>query len=139
MNHKTHLYDRVSPIGSNYATMICGATKHLTKDTYFATNHTGEVTCTKCKGFINNPYRSLRKYAKVKVLESFYVTAFGDYGNRLDMVASNELPGTWQVWFAFENKPHNGMRVAANNMADLGYKLLSIYETELKEIKNQTK
>jgi hypothetical protein len=137
MKYAIHLIDPVADQSGRYKTMRCGLTRNVNTDEFYTTTNPIEATCLKCKIFIRNPYRCLRKYGKVKVCESFFVLVLGDYGNRLDLVAVFNIPGEWEVVLALENKVHSVRIISASNMADLGEKLLKIYESEISSIKKQ--
>lgn len=132
MKPAIHLLDPVAN-QTMYKTMRCGYMRNP-EWVEFTTNR-AEVTCLKCKSYINNPYRVMRKYGRVKVVESFYVLLWADYGNKLDLVAVADVPGKWVVTMAFKNKIHTIEAIAANNMADLGFQLLKKYEREIINLK----
>jgi hypothetical protein len=96
------------------------------------------VTCIKCRSYINNPWRVLRKYGKVKVLESFFVVLWADYGYPFDVVATIDTPLEWHVTISRKDEIHDVRRVEATSMADLGFQLVAIVEKEIKEFKKST-
>lgn len=137
MKQSIHLFDPVcgKKSGSMFVTMRCGMVRK--PEEIKSTTIAAEVTCIKCLNYINNPYRVLRKYGKVKVVESFFVVVWGDYGYKFDINAMIQVPGTWAVNIAYKNSLHLNLLIKANNMADLGFKLLDLYEQQIKELNKQ--
>ena len=113
-----------------FVTARCGLT--LTPEKIKTTHNRDEVTCRKCNSYSNNPYRALRKYGKVKVLESFFVILWAGYGYELDMVAYADTPGNWKIVAGRKNEPYMVRAITAFSMAELGFKLLAIIEKEMK-------
>jgi hypothetical protein len=139
MKPAIHLLDPVTGTADkiyNYINARCGRVQQAAK--MEVTTNPAEVTCIKCRNYMNNPYRVMRKYGRVKVLESFYVILWADYGNKLDLVAIADVPGTWVVTMALSNKIHTKRAIAANNMDNLGFQLLKIYEKEITELKSES-
>jgi hypothetical protein len=137
MKPAIHLLDPVSGTADkiyNYINARCGRVQQAAK--MEVTTNPAEVTCIKCKNYMNNPYRVMRKYGRVKVLESFYVILWADYGNKLDLVAMAADPLTWRVKLGYKNQIHTMRSITANNMAHLGFQLLKIYEKEITELKS---
>lgn len=117
--------------GERHETMRCG---YFGKENQFkSTSNPSEVTCTKCKSYINNPWRVLRKYAKVKVVESFFVMLWADDGYQFDVVATIDSPGLWMVLISNKNKIYSHRLIPAKNMTDLGFMLVKILEKEIAE------
>ena len=136
MKQAIHLLDPVTGIADKqfqYITARCGRVKKAHE--IEVTNNPEEVTCIKCKIYINNPWRVLRKYGRVKVVESFYALLWADYGYPFDVVATIDTPGNWVVSIASKNEIHSVRTIAATSMADLGFHLVAIVEKEIKEFK----
>ena len=129
-----HLIDPVydSRMNPGFVTTRCGLTQASEKTK--TTHNPDEVTCIKCRSYINNPYRVLRKYGKVKVLESFFVILWAGYGYELDMVAYADTPGNWKIVAGRKSEPYMMRTITAFSMADLGFKLLAIIEKEIKDL-----
>lgn len=127
----THLLD---PVAGNkmkplFAISRCG--KVMKPGTIKTTTYTNDVTCKKCLGYINNPYRALRKYGKVKVLENHFIMLWGGYGHELDIVVYVEKPTDWKIVIARKGEPYMMLTITAFNMADLGFKVLGVLEKEM--------
>lgn len=136
MKQAIHLLDPVTGIADKqfqYITARCGRVKKAHE--IEVTNNPAEVTCIKCRIYINNPWRVLRKYGRVKVVESFYAILWADYGYRFDVVATIDQPGNWVVSISLENKIHLTRTLTVANMADLGFQLVAIVEKEITEFK----
>jgi len=137
MNRVIHLKD---PVNGNrmmpqYVLARCGLSD---KPGIIKTTPYSEcVTCIKCKSYINNPWRVLRKYGKVKMVESFYALLWADYGYPFDVVATIDTPLEWHVTISRKNEIHDVRRLAAVSMADLGFQLVAIVEKEIKEFKKE--
>jgi hypothetical protein len=95
---------------------------------------TTKVTGKKGRGY-NNPWRVLRKYGKLNVLESFFVVLWADYGYPFDVIATIDTPLMWHVTISRKNEIHDVRRLEATNMADLGFQLVKIMEKEIAEFK----
>ena len=131
MKQAVHLLDPVSwrKRLPEYITTRCG---YITDPEKIKTTANPEkVTCIKCKSYINNPWRVLRKYGKVKVVEDFFVMFWGDYGYRFDMAAMTDVPGTWNIIVSYRGQLHLNLTTCAGNMAQLGFKLVDIIEKEI--------
>lgn len=133
MKQAIHLIDPVNgyKLGSRFPIMRCGRTQNINSVKPEYTTQPAEVTCTNCRSYINNPWRILRKYGKVKVVESFYALLWSDYGYPFDVVATADTPGNWIVTISRKTEIHDVRRLEATNMADLGFKLVSIVENEI--------
>lgn len=132
MKQAIHLLDPVKGTADKqfqYITARCGRFEQASK--IIVTTNPAEVTCIKCKIYINNPWRVLRKYGRVKVVESFYALLWSDYGYSFDVVATADTPGNWIVTMSRKTEIHDVRRLEATNMADLGFKLVSIVENEI--------
>jgi hypothetical protein len=137
MKQSIHLLDPVNgkTFGEQFPVMRCGRTQIFNTATPLHTTDPAEVTCTSCRSYINNPWRVLRKYGKVKVLESFFVVLWADYGYPFDVVATIDTPLEWHVTISRKNEIHDVRRLEATSMADLGFKLVELLEKEIKELK----
>jgi len=136
MTQSIHLLDPVNgkKPESQYLNMRCGYMKRPVD--VFHTSNTAEVTCIKCKGYINNPWRVLRKYGQVKVVEDMFVMFWGQYGYRFDMCAVIEHPGCWTIVVSHNGRWHLNLMTKAGNMAQLGFKLVDIIEKEIINLKS---
>jgi hypothetical protein len=142
MKQSIHLLDPVKghQLGSQFPTMRCGRTKNFNSVTPLFTTIPAEVTCTSCLSYINNPWRVLRKYGQVKVVEDMFVMFWGQYGYKLDMTAVIENPGCWIIVVSHNGRWHLNLMTKAGNMAQLGFKLVDIIEKEITILKEkQTK
>lgn len=138
MKQAIHLLDPVTGTADKkfqYITARCGRVKQAHE--IEVTTNPEEVTCIKCKIYINNPWRVLRKYGRVKVVESFYALLWADYGYPFDVVATIDTPGNWVVSIAQKYEIHSVRTLTATNMADLGFQLVAIVEKEIKEFKKE--
>jgi hypothetical protein len=127
MKPAIHLIDPVRGTADKQYQFIsarCGRFERASK--IVVTTNPAEVTCIKCKNYIQNPWRVLRKYGHVKVVEDMFVMFWGQYGYKFDMCAVIETPGTWTICVAHNNGWHVNLTTTAGNMADLGLNL-SIY------------
>ncbi len=111
--------------------MRCGLTRNKITDKYIASSHPEEVTCIKCKSYINNPWRSLRQYGKLFVIENESAALAHDWGYCLDIIVVNEHTGTWTMVVGKDGKRILHASLPASSMAELGAQLLRIYEQEL--------
>jgi hypothetical protein len=84
---------------------------------------------------LNSPWRVLRKYGNVKVLEDMYVMFWGKSGNRFDMSAMTETPGTWNIIVSHHGKLHLNLTTQCGNTKQLGFKLVDIIEKEIINLK----
>lgn len=131
MKQAIHLLDPVIGNRSNH-TMRCGRSQNLNSvEEPKYTRNPDEVTCTKCRSYINNPWRVLRKYGHVKVVESFYAILWADYGYKLDAVVTADTPGNWVMSISLKNEIHLVRKLTATNMTDLGYQIVRIVEDEI--------
>lgn len=140
MKQSIHLLDPVNGhlLGKQFPTMRCGRTQNFNSAQPLHTTKTTEVTCTNCQSYINNPWRVMRKYGRVKVVESFFVVLWADYGFKLDMVATIIEPGSWMVLLSYCKRIYSTRIVTTGNMANLGFQLLAIYEKEIIEIEKSS-
>ena len=132
MKQAIHLLDPVKGTvdkGDQFITARCGRVARANKIVVTTTND--KVTCIKCRNYINNPWRILRKYGKVKVVESFYALLWADYGYPIDVVATIDTPGKWVVSLAMKNEIHSVRAIVATSMSDLGFQLVKIVEKEI--------
>ncbi|HSW67279.1 MAG TPA: hypothetical protein VLH16_01725 [Bacteroidales bacterium] len=135
MKQSIHLLDPVANQVGRYKTMRCGRTSNLnTVEPIFSTNP-DEVTCTSCLSYINNPWRVLRKYGHVKVVEDMFVMVWGQYGYKFDMCAMIDAPGCWNIVVSHNGRWHLNLMTKAGNMAQLGFKLVDIIEAEIVTMK----
>ena len=87
MTPSIHLFNpAIGDMGSNYLEFRCGRRVHRTKEKYLVTQNTEEVTCIKCKSYINNPLRILRRYGRITVIEGFSIVLNHDFGYKYDLV-----------------------------------------------------
>lgn len=137
MKPAIHLLDPVNgyKLGSHFPTMRCGRTQNVNSAQPLHTSNPAKVTCTSCKSYMNNPWRILRKYAQVIVIEDMFVMLLGQYGYKFDMCAVIEAPGTWTICVAHNRKCHVNLTTKAGNMAQLGFKLVDILEKEIMQQK----
>lgn len=135
MKQSIHLLDPIADPAGKYYTMRCGYSRKTDIDNYKTTTNTAEVTCIKCKNYINNPWRVLRKYGHVRVLEDFYVMFWGDYGHKFNMSAMTELPGTWNIIVSYRGQLHLNLTTKCGNTKQLGFKLVDIIEKEITQLK----
>jgi hypothetical protein len=133
MKPAIHLLDPVAN-QTIYKTMRCGYMRNPEWVKY--TTNPAEVTCIKCKSYINNPWRVLRKYGQVKVVEDMFVMFWGQYGYKFDMAAVVETPGCWTICVSHNNDWHLNLMTKAGNMAQLGFKLVDILEKEIMQLKS---
>lgn len=138
MKQAIHLLDPVKAHSRYLRTMRCGRTKNLNTVDFKHTTNADEVTCTSCRSYINNPWRVLRKYGHVKVVEDFFVMFSGDYGYKFDMVAMTDVPGTWSIIVSYRGQLHLNLTTQAGNTAQLGFKLVDIIEKEIINLKSTT-
>ena len=140
MTPSIHLLDPVNgyKLGSHFPTMRCGRTQNVNSAQPLHTSNPAKVTCTSCKSYMNNPWRIMRKYGQVKVVEDMFVMFWGAYGYKFDIAAVIEAPGTWTICVAHNNGWHVNLTTKAGNMPQLGFKLVDILEKEIINLKNQT-
>jgi hypothetical protein len=139
MTQSIHLLDPVKghQLGAQFPTMRCGRTQNFNSAMPLHTTNPAEVTCTSCHSYINNPWRVLRKYGYVKVLEDMFVMFWGQYGYRFDISAMTETPGTWNIIVSYRGKLHLNLTTQAGNTAQLGFKLVDIIEKEIRLLQQQ--
>jgi hypothetical protein len=130
MKQAIHLLDPVKghQLGAQFPTMRCGRTQNFNSAKPLHTTNPAEVTCTSCHSYINNPWRVMRKYGKVKVLENNFAIIWGDYGYKIDMVAVISFGPLWQIRMSYKNQSLIDRYVEAGDMAELGFKMLEIIE-----------
>lgn len=135
MKQAIHLLDPVEGLkfGADDPVMRCGRRQNLNSVKPVYTVNPDEVTCSDCRSYINNPWRILRKYGKVKVVESFYAILWADNGYHFDLVAIIDQPGWWQVIVSEKQQVHLFRTLAATNMSDLGFLLVKLIENEIKK------
>ena len=135
MNKQIHLLDPVRGMEkySSYIFTRCGYQTPVFKPEI--TSNPEEVTCEKCKSYINNPWRVLRKYGYVKVVEDMFVMLWGQYGYKFDMCAMIDAPGCWNIVVSHNGRWHLKLMAKAGNMAQLGFKLVDIIEKEIINLK----
>jgi hypothetical protein len=130
MKPAIHLLDPVAN-QSTYKTMRCGRTQNINTVTPLFVRNPAEVTCTSCLNYINNPWRVMRKYGHVKVVEDFVVMFWGDYGYKFDISAMTDVPGTWNIIVSYRGQLHLDLTTQAGNTTQLGFKLVDILEKEI--------
>lgn len=136
MKPAIHLLDPVSGTADKrykYINARCGRMQQA--DKIEVTTTTKEVTCVKCKSYIKNPWRVMRKYGQVKVIQDMFVMFWGQYGYKFDLCAVIEAPGTWTICVAHNNGWHVNLTTKAGNMTELGFKLVDILEKEIINLK----
>lgn len=87
--------------GSNYIEFRCGRRVHRLKEKYLLTQNTEEVTCIKCKSYINNPLRVLRRYGRITAIEGFAFVLAHDFGYKYDIVVTINSPGMFSLYAGF--------------------------------------
>jgi hypothetical protein len=140
MKQAIHLLDPVKGTADKqfqFITARCG--RFMPARKIEVTTNPAEVTCEKCKSYIDSPYRVLRKYGHVAVVDDMFVMLWCQYGYKFDMCAVIEAPGTWTISVAHQRKWHVHLTTTAENMTKLGFKLVDIIEKEIMNLKNQTK
>jgi hypothetical protein len=137
MKKSIHLLDPVRDAAkySSYLFTRCGYQTMVFKPE--VTNNTEDVTCTKCKSYINNPWRVLRKYGYVKVVEDMFVMVWGQYGYKFDMCAMIDAPGCWNIVVSHNGRWHLNLMTKAGNTTQLGFKLVDIIEKEIVNLKKE--
>lgn len=130
-----HLLDPVEKQTAMHKTMRCGLTRNVKTDEFRHTDNPAEVTCIKCRSYMNNPWRVLRKYGHVKVVEDMFVMFWGQYGYKFDMCAVIDYPGTWNIVASHNGRWHINLTTQAENTTKLGFKLVDIIEKEIIELK----
>lgn len=138
MKQAIHLLDPVSGhrLGAQFPTMRCGRTQNFNSATPIYTTNPAEVTCTSCQSYINNPWRVLRKYGYVKVVEDMFVMVWGQYGYKFDMCAMIDAPGCWNIVVSHNGRWHLNLMTKAGNTTALGFKLVDIIEKEIMNFKS---
>lgn len=89
--------------GSNYIEFRCGRRVHRLKEKYLLTQNPEEVTCIKCRSYINNPLRVLRRYGRITVIEGFVLVLNHDFGYKYDIVVSIDRPGVFNVFAGYNS------------------------------------
>jgi len=136
MKQSIHLIDPVRGTDDKQYQFIsarCGRFERASK--IIVTTNPKEVTCIKCQSYINNPWRIMRKYGQVKVVEDMFVMFWGAYGYKFDIAAVIEAPGTWTICVAHNSGWHVNLTTKAGNMVQLGFKLVDILEKEIMQLK----
>lgn len=138
MKQSIHLLDPVKGPAkySSYIFTRCGYQTPAWKPEI--TNNTAEVTCIKCQSYINNPWRVLRKYGHVKVVEDMFVMVWGQYGYKFDMCAMIDAPGCWNIVVSHNGRWHLNLMTKAGNTTQLGFKLVDIIEKEIMALKEKS-
>ena len=134
MKQAIHLLDPVANQTGRHKTMRCGRTSNLNTVEPVFSAKPEEVTCTSCRSYMNNPWRVLRKYGYVKVVEDMFVMFWGQYGYKLDMCATMYSPGTWNIDVSLNGKWHIKLTTTAGNTTKLGFKLVDIIEKEISNL-----
>lgn len=133
-----HLLDPVTGTNDKRYQFInarCGRFEHAGK--IIVTTNPADVTCTNCKSCINNPWRVLRKYGHVKVVEDMFVMFWGQYGYKFDMCAVMEAPGSWIITVSHNGRWHLNLMTKTGNTTQLGFKLVDIIEKEIIALKEK--
>ena len=135
MNYATHLLNPIQAWGPRYIDARCGRRVHAQKEKIVTTTNPDEVTCTKCKNFIDNPVRILRKYGNVRVFGVTGIILFASNGFKIDlmMYKSNQISGFRTYTIHGETKSANSFEktIAAGTIKEAMNKLIKFYETEL--------
>ena len=131
--HKRHAVHLKHPVQKMlpYITMRCGRMIHETKDTYNLASDPGQVTCTKCRGFIENPFRSLRRYGRLTIINDFSIVLSHDFGYKWDIVAVKFSPQDWNIFIGKDKKLDNHYHRSAENMNTAAFNILEIIEKNL--------
>jgi hypothetical protein len=87
--------------GSNFIEFRCGRRVHKLSERYLLTQSTEEVTCIKCKSYINNPLRVLRRYGRITVIEGFVLVLAHDFGYKYDIVVTPISPGMFNLFAGY--------------------------------------
>src|SRR5690606_37330203 len=111
-----------------------GRTSSLNTCEFIFSTNPEYVTCTSCRSYMNNPWRVLRKYGYVKVVEDMFVMFWGQYGYKFDMCATMYSPGTWNIDVSLNGKWHIKLTTTAGNTTKLGFKLVDIIEKEISNL-----
>ena len=133
MNPVIHLLHPVQSPGK-WEKMRCGLTRDKDHDIYQTVVDPELVTCLKCKGFIANPWRSLRNYGTVTVIDNEAVAIIHKYSYQLDIIAVNEFNGKWTLVIADQQKNSVHTYLTVSSMKDLAEQILDFYENELIEL-----
>jgi hypothetical protein len=106
MKESIHLFNpAIGDMGSNYLEFRCGRRVHKLKEKYLLTQNTEEVTCIKCKSYINNPLRALRRYGRITVIEGFAFVLNRDFGYKYDIVVTQFSPGAYTLFVGYNSSP----------------------------------
>ena len=133
MTQAIHLLDPVANQTGRHKTMRCGRTSSLNTCEFIYSINPEDVTCTSCRSYMNNPWRVLRKYGHVKVVEDMFVMFWGQYGHKFDMCAMIDKPGCWNIVVSHNSRWHVNLMTQAGNTAKLGFKLVDVIEKEIRE------
>jgi hypothetical protein len=105
MTQAIHLFNPATGNkGNNYIEFRCGRRVHKLKEKFLITQDTKEVTCIKCKNYVDNPLRILRRYGRITAIEDFAIVLNHDFGYKYDIVVSLENPGQWIIYCGINNK-----------------------------------
>jgi hypothetical protein len=98
MTQAIHYYiPAIGNKGNNYIEFRCGRTVHQLKEKYLLTQDQEKVTCIKCKSYINNPLRVLRRYGRITVIEGFSIVLNHDFGYKHDLILMFIKPGVFNL------------------------------------------
>lgn len=113
-----------------FVSLLCGRQVHK-NNPYNATKNPRKVTCIKCQAFIENPFRSLRRYGRLTIIEPFGFTLTGAFGFKYDIMACSKQPGHWNIYVGQKGKSEQYYSRFAPNTRQLAFHLLDIIEKEL--------
>jgi len=136
MKQAIHLLDPVKAHSRYLRTMRCGRTQNVNTVEPIFTINPDEVTCSSCRSYINNPWRILRQYGQLIVVEDMFVMLWGQYGYPFDISAMTATPGTWSIIVSYRGQLHLNLTTQAINTTQLGFKLVDIIEKEIIKLKS---
>ncbi len=122
--HMKHPVQRMAP----WITMRCGRLVNKNKDIFNITTNPEEVTCVACRGFIENPFRSLRRYGRLTIINDFSITLTHAFGYNWDIVAVKNTPLTWSIFIGIDNTLENLYSRKAENTRNAAFQILEIIE-----------
>jgi hypothetical protein len=104
MKQAIHYYiPEIGKKGINYVQFRCGRTVHVLKEKYLLTKDPEKVTCIKCKNYINNPLRVLRRYGRITVIEGFSLVLAHDFGHKYDISVTQISPGVYILFAGYNS------------------------------------
>lgn len=131
MNYVTHFPNPEQQAG-NYIQFYCGLHRHISKDKYIVSKNPEDITCIKCKKYLNNPFRALRKYGAIKVYGDQALTLNGTLGNHIDITAMKQPDSAlWSIIAKIGDEIIWKANYITFNIKELAFMILSKLETEL--------